>query len=61
MKNFEKIIQRFEEKDPVFHSISRQKIDEMNMSLKDTPPPGLYYPKQYDSFIIKGSRGKSLS
>jgi hypothetical protein len=45
MKNFDRIISRFEEKDPVFHAVSRSKIESLGQTLRETPPPGRYNPK----------------
>jgi hypothetical protein len=46
MKNFDRILTRFEEHDPVFSSITREKIDQLNMkAVLETPAPGTYNPK----------------
>lgn len=52
VKNFEKIISRFEERDPVFHSVSRAKIDSLHKIHRATPPPGSYNPK-IDNFKVR--------
>lgn len=58
MRNFDKVIQRFEEHDPVFSSITREKIDALNMkSALETPNPGTYNPKS-ENFKIMEERPK---
>lgn len=42
MKNFNNIISRFEERDPVFNSISRAHIDHIAKNNRETPPIGTY-------------------
>ena len=54
MRNFDKVIQRFEEHDPVFSSITREKIDQLNMkSALETPNPGTYNPKSETFKILE--------
>jgi hypothetical protein len=54
MRNFDKVIQRFEEHDPVFSSITRDKIDQLNMKCAlETPKPGTYNPKNETFKILE--------
>lgn len=61
MKNFDSIISRFKEKDPIFHSVSRSKLDSMYQSHKVTPPPGTYDPKVPDTFKVLLFKGNKLT
>ena len=45
MRNFEMIVSRFEEHDPIFDAVSRLKLESLNKSMKDNPAPGTYNPK----------------
>ena len=47
IRNFEQIVQRFQEHDPVFNSVSRAKIDSLTKS--ENPAPGTYNPRS-DTF-----------
>jgi hypothetical protein len=53
VRNFDKIISRFEDHDPVFNSISREQIDkQFYRSAIETPAPGQYNPRN-DTFRVE--------
>lgn len=53
VRNFEKIISRFEDHDPVFNSITREQIDKQFFrSAIETPAPGQYNPRN-DTFRVE--------